>query len=277
MEISRRRFLGTAGNLGVLAATSSVASAIRPLTGTIDDTVANPNPISSGNADEGRIFADYIIEAQKMINSSSNSKSATENVRLYRQAFDTYEKAIQYAKDESDLSWANPKRLTYTSWEIVARMWQAKLLNGTASMNIMKEGEIINVKGLGPIKASGRRDSPGYNYLKALQDYDKVEDIFEEMEANGKKFPSSDIGLGLGNIGAIADRSLVRKKIYGAFEGAIREGISVDHEKALLKRWADTIEQNKKTGEAYFLDKLAPSTRMKLEPYLTRYKSIISK
>ena len=273
MVVSRRKFLSTAAGFGALAASSVQASAMRPLIRTIDDAVEVAGSNLQANSSEGKIFADYIIEAEKLINSVGNSKPATENARLYRQAFDTYEKAIQYAKDESDISWANPKRLTYTSWEIVARMWQAKLVNGTASMNIMKDGEVIYVEGLGPIKANGRRDSPSYNYLKALQNYDKVNEIYQEMESRGKRFSSNNIGLGLGDRGIIADQSLILKRIYEAFEGAVRAGIPVEHEKALLKRWADTIEHNKKTGDTYSLDKLAPFTRMKLEPYLAGRQS----
>jgi len=264
MGISRREFLRTTA--GAAAAHSGIA-AMRPLS--IDDALEAPEN-SLGTSSEGEIFAGYVRKTSKLIEMVSNSRPATENARLYREIFDLYESAAQYAKSKSDsVAWENPQKLTYLSWQIVARMWQARLVIGQAGINIMKEGEEIRIKGLKPIKSSGRRDSTVYGYLRAIQNYEEVKDIYRQMEEHGKVFPSEQIGLGLGSRGNIAPLSLVLDNMDSTFENAINSHVPAEHENALLKKWADAIEHNyKKTGETYHLEKLRFPARDKLEPYL---------
>ena len=204
-------------------------------------------------------------------------QGASANVNNYRQAFNSYESAAQHAATlANSVNWNNPLKLTYLSWQVVARMQQSLLLNGKTGMNIIRGGELINVRGLDTIVSSGRMDSPGYNFLRSLQNYDEVENIYREMGNRRMKFLSPSIGLGLRETGIIAEPSTVRQRIYTAIEGAVVAGIPDEHEKPLLKRWADTIKVSETIGEPYDLKRLAPRTFDKLQPYL-EINSIASK
>ena len=129
----------------------------------------------------------------------------------YSRLFADYGQIISDARSFAQRA-ASEQKVTYATIEAVALMYQADLLSNKAGNNIVK-GQEIRIGGLPAIKASSSTTDSFYNRLKALDNYEEVIQIHEEIEKAGNKLPEN-IGYGMGNYGKVAPRDLINLRMF---------------------------------------------------------------
>lgn len=154
--------------------------------------------------------------------------------RGYRSAYEKYETAINFARNSAKgLSWNEAQK--YKELEIVALMGQSYLLTQQAGNNIVTN-ETIKIKKFPVIHATRKINHADkqYNFLRAIQNYERVEEIWEEAKKQGKGFPYSVNMPVLGNNGLIARPVHVYQRTYDTIN--LLTKITPNYRKELIEK-----------------------------------------
>ena len=213
MTLSRRKFLGLgAGAVGAYAlsripVTQSFIGSARSDLEKMIARHTDPNSPEKSMPVEPR---ESYQEAQNL--ASELKKTIQESGIDYKAVFNEYTKHINVARNLAQKASTKPERLTYTALETIALMYQADYLNNKAGNNIIK-GEGIKLAGLPAITASSKLTDSFYNRLKALENYETVMQIHQDVEKTGQRLPEN-VGYGMGLYGGIASRNLVNQRMF---------------------------------------------------------------
>ena len=164
-------------------------------------------------------LADKIAEALKDSNIAVQRKKGP---HVFAEISDRYQEVIDDAKrlSEGD-DWGSTRQ--YSGLEIIARMWRAKMTSELGA-NIVT-GPMVSIDGI-PNLYQNHKVGSNYivnNLLKALQDYERVEEIWHEAAKQGKKFPDT-VGIRvLGDNGRIATLDTVYKRMVTTLERIDRQ------------------------------------------------------
>lgn len=134
-----------------------------------------------------------IDDIVNLINESIKATEGGLGSEGYRSVYEKYGNSIQNIKEAyKNLSWNNhlDVLMKYKGLEIRVRMQRAYLLSHQAGNNIIKN-ETIKVKNFPVINANRpiNHADKQYNLLKALEDYEAVEEIWEEAIKHDYNFP----------------------------------------------------------------------------------------
>lgn len=208
MTFSRRTFL-----LGGLGAAGAYAASRTPLAQKLIDYAASPletalgghSPTPKSTPENLQVNHD----AQDLV---SRLKGLIRRPTIdYREVFIAYNQIINDAQNFEQKSSTESERLTYTALRTIALMYQADLLVNKAGNNVVKS-ESIRLTGFDDTTASRRATDSFYNKLKALENYETVMRINDDVEKEGHRLPKSIPQMGL--FGDIASRNFVNKKMY---------------------------------------------------------------
>ncbi len=245
-KLSRRGFLEFSGK-GILGLAAS--KTLRPL-----ETIA----ASKHNSDDGII--EVIRESIEKLNKGKTNE-------IYREAYECLDEAVN--KSKRSYLGLNSRDLNsgyFRGTEIVALARQAQILTSLATYNIIGKNEPMNLTGIkSPVVSHADIGEyvKQYNLLKALSDYERILDIFEEAKSKNIKIPSF-VGEGkLGRYGDVIEAYVLKKRIDSTVE-ALRQRISDKSPKGLQ------INFSPYNGVADFLD----MTQKKLN---TQYDSLVRK
>lgn len=185
--IERREFLKYAAGAVAGVATLGLASKLEGIAEAASSK--NTRGATKTNSDFPVISTDSIADK---ISKALNQTKVGLSPLGYRRAFDLYNFAIEDAIDGSNQPNIDDRgKMRYDGLNIIASMEQARLLRELANSNVIVPGEEIRIKGL-PRITSNRQAGDSYkifNYLKALENYQAVEAIFEK--AQGRTFPKN--------------------------------------------------------------------------------------
>lgn len=213
MTLSRRKFLQLgAGAAGAyfLGRTLLGQSVIDSTKSNLEKTIAR---YTDSNAPQKRMPerpSEFYQDAQAL--ASRLKGLITETTIDYKGSFTAYNNVINDAQSLEQRPSTESERITYTSIRIIALMYQADLLVKKAGNNIVKN-ETINLAGFNKTVASTKSTDEFYNKLKALENYETVMRIHEDVEKAGQMLPKN-IGYRMGLYGDIASRNFVNEKMY---------------------------------------------------------------
>ena len=212
--MDRRKFI--LGGLGALLATYGVLK-------------LGSSPSETAPATQDKDASDLAARVLHLIQNKQISNG-------YRPDFLAYQDVIDAARDFSQKKDLNdPRRLDYSSLEVIALMYQARLIR-EAGNNIIA-GEEIKVAGLPVMQPRLSLSSPdiSYNQFKALENYERVMQIHEEIENQGGKLPER-IGYRLGDYGLVATRDFVNEKMFEVVEKLMQLDVPAQYKDRLSKR-----------------------------------------
>jgi len=155
----------------------------------------------------------------------------------YRNHYISYQKVIDDARYLSQKSHTNDAAsLEYSALEIIGMMHQARFIRG-AGNNIIATGEEIRLAGFDSMRPliSLRNPDISYNQFKALEKYERVIQIREQLENEGKKLPFK-IGYGIGEFGIVADRDTVNLRMFETINTLLKLNIPDKYKGRLHKR-----------------------------------------
>lgn len=157
------------------------------------------------------------------------------NSRGYRKGYESLNDAIDSIQEHSyNLGWDDKDMLRLNGFKVNAYMWQSKLLR-EAGNNIISDGERIVVNNLidEHVNSKIKRSNRTYNLFKAIQDYQRVLDIWEEAKKHGKELPLSVDHGKLASYGTVARPDFVYEQMIQTINSLL--GIAPEKYKAALK------------------------------------------
>lgn len=235
-RLGRRDFVKLSAVLaGLAGAYALTRPSVHEYIGNLAENVTNefkmlngPNDPSKAGIASSVTSIDYVANSIALkINDAINHSDKARRSLEYRTAYDLYNEAIADSRKEADNAGSSHSNYpVYRGLEVVATMWRSLLLLGSQSNNIIVSNEKTIIKDLPTITSRTRLNDADQknNLYKALEGYERVQEILEEQE-NGVKLPFY-VGQGiLGERGLVASADIVQQRIDQTVDTLIRNHV----------------------------------------------------